>query len=675
MKKLISIVLLIAVLLSCVACGKKEAADAASDATQATLDPSSPEAMYGHIDQTQPMDGIYKIWNEEGVKNIANHPDGKFELLCNVDMGGQTLAPFGTVAEPFTGRFDGGYFTISNFTVAGGEDGAFGLFGVNKGNIEKLYIEKISFQPDAKAANIGAFAGINEGTIKRCTLVGEGITLDQAVENANIGAVVGKNTGIMDIVQVTVDLICSMPGKANIGGIAGVTEGGEHSYVETAGKLEVTNSSNKNVGLYTGIAKGGNYDSCCFIGENNAKDGKLFINFFGTEEEVTATGCLWRDNEREPLPDNVMKLRNTVVQKMNDMGTVEWFVDEELLHTCKCGTTYVCDGIYMPGYTYIGMPYKHGSGSLDSFNYCLDENNFMKDWVYEMPSRNGYDAYIGSMCSSASQMAWWSVSNSVDHMVCLYMLPPYPEYGVIPVGQYWWQGKVTLNGRADTVAYIDNCTAPEYFEDLADTRPGDCVVNGLEAGDHVRMVVAEPVVVRNQEGIIDGEKSYLTTTEQRGSYTLDEENRTWSSWRLGYKYSFNVLRGDWYLPVTMEELLTGEMEPAECTMLDPGEGKLALTTGTVKANYYLESVTMKITDSQGNVVLDHILFPKTSRFDSGNARVNNLSYIDSFNMANFSVVLQNVQFNGGETYSYSISAKLATGDTFDLSSGSFVNGG
>lgn len=669
MKKFTSIVLLLAVLLSCCACNKGQS----GAEPETTLDFASPEVMYGHIDQSGPINGVFQIWSLEGVKNMSKYPDANFELLCNIDAQGAVIAPLGSVAKPFTGRFNGGNNTISNLTVKGGEDGAFGFIGVNKGTVENLYLKDVTFQPDAKAVNIGGIAGINEGTIKRSSLEGNPLELSQIPENANCGAVVGVNKGELNIVSSTVDMKVTASKGANLGGIAGLSSGGHMEYVDTCGKLDVIGTT-ATVGLYTGTAENTSFLSCCFIGETNTVDGKLFTNFSGQETEVSYENCLWRDNEREPLPENVQKVREKAVQKMRDMGTVEWRVNKDLVHNCKCNTTYVCDGTYVPDYTYIGMPYKHGSGSLDSFYYCLDENNYMKDFVYEMDARNGFDSYIGSMCSSASQMAWWSVSNSVDHIVCQYMLPPYPEYGCIPVGTGWYENAV-LNSNADTAAFIESCDEQVYFEALVQARPGDCIVNGLKAGDHVRMVSMEPVVVRDQDGKIDGERSYLTTHEQRGSYTLNEENKTWTSWRIDYQYNFNWLKSDAYVPVTIEELLTGEMEPAECTMLNGVEGKLGMTTGTVKANYYLESVTMNITDSEGNVVMDRIVFPKTAKFDHGNARYNNLSYIDSYNMANFATVLQDVMFEPGETYSYTVSAKLATGDTFTVVTDSFTQGG
>lgn len=668
MKRIVALLMLFAILLSCCACGENPKEIQGENSSDQIL---TPEDMYGHIDQSVPIDGYYKLWNAEGVKGMINHPEGKFELLCNIDMGGATLAPI----PEFTGTIKGGNFTISNFTLQGGEEESFGFLGVNKGKVQNFLLKDVTFIPGAKAKNIGSLVGDNKGEIVRCTVTGT-MDVTAAADNANCGSIIGCSTGSLENTVADVNVNITAPGVMTVGGIVGTIQGGSVQYTDSNGRLDVT-GSNKTAGLFAGNSVDSLFTNCAFVGASNTLDGKLFINLTGNpddDELVVAPHGLYRDNVKEILPENVQKLRNTVAQKMYDMGSVEWFVDKDLKHVCKCGTTYVCDGLYLPGYTYIGMPYKHGSGSLASFNYCLDENGFMKDWVYDMETRNGYDTYIGSMCSSASQMAWWTVSNSVDHMVCLYMLPQYPEYGCIPVGTGWYEN-AKLNSRADTVAFVDACTEQVFFEALADTHIGDCVVNGLEAGDHVRMVAAEPVVVRDQLGNIDGEKSYLLTHEQRGSYTLDEENKTWTSWRLNYKYSFNVLRGDWYVPVTIEELLTGEMEPAECKMLDNPGGKLGLTVGTVKANYYLETVTLKIADSQGNVVLDKLMFPKAAKFDRGNARQTNLSYIDSYNMANFATVLQDVSFKPGETYTYSVSAGLATGDSFLVLEDSFTQGG
>lgn len=667
MKKLISVIMLLAVLLSLCACGEQQ--EAAT--TPTVVDIASPERLYGHIDQTAPVNGVFQIWNVEGVQNMAKYPDANFELLCNIDAQDAVIAPLGTVDKPFTGNFKGGNFTISNFTIKGGEDGAFGFFGVNKGNVENLYLQYVSFEPDAKATNIGSFAGINEGLIKRSKLFGSTLELAQVGESANCGAVVGTNTGELNIVEVDVALNCTATAAKNVGGIAGVAEGGKMEYVDTLGALTL-NGVSANYGLYAGTAKNVTFNTCVFVGAENSVDGKLFTNFSGVEENAEYPTCMLRDNDVAPLPENVQYVRDLAVKQMKDMATVEWHVSQELVHSCKCGTTGTCEGTWLPGWTYFGLPYKHGNGSLTSMRYLIGEDGNLKDFVYDMPIRNGYDSYMGAMCSSASQMGWWRVSNSVNHMQCVFMLPEFPEYGCIPVGTGWWEN-AKHNDRYDTENYIKSCTDQVFFEALALTRPGDCIVNGLEVGDHVRMVTLNPVVVRYTDGTIDGNESYLCSTELSGTM-IDEDKRVLTNWKVDRKYTFEQLRGDGYMPVTIEELLTGEMEPGECTIIDGADGKQGLTVGMVKGNYFLDSVTLHITDSQGDTVLEKIIFPKAGKYNRGNVRFTSLSYIDYYDLSQNMTYLQDVMFTPGETYTYTISAHLACDEDFLLKTDSFIQG-
>ena len=116
------------------------------------------------------------------------------------------------------------------------------------------------------------------------------------------------------------------------------------------------------------------------------------------------------------------------------------------------------------------------------------------------------------------------------------------------------------------------------------------------------------------------------------------------------------------------------MEPGECTILGGADGKLGMTVGTVKGNYFLEGVTMVITDSAGNEIMNKVMFPKAGKFNRGNTRVTSLSYIDYFDLAQFAVALQDVMFVPGETYTYTISAHLACDEDFLLKTDSFTQG-
>ena len=93
MKKLMSLLLVAIFVLSCFAgCAEEETAATTAPAAAENTGPAvlTNEDMYGHIDQTVPVDGVYKIWNVEGVKNIANHPCEIFvsNMLGYLAVGG-----------------------------------------------------------------------------------------------------------------------------------------------------------------------------------------------------------------------------------------------------------------------------------------------------------------------------------------------------------------------------------------------------------------------------------------------------------------------------------------------------------------------------------------------------------------------------------------------------------
>ena len=665
---------MIAILLTLCACAQKKdaaatTAPAPSQETEATLDPSSPEAMYGHIDQTQPVDGVHKIWNAEGVRFLLENPDKDYEILCNISMGGITVAP----AAAVTGKIEGQNFIISDFTVQGGSETDFGIFSANTGRIANLKFENVTLIPGTKAQNIGSLVGRNEGELSRCTITGA-MTVTETAENANVGSLVGYTSGTIQNMELTVDLLVTAANAQNVGGIAGKIEGGTVDYIDTLGKLDVEGQG-KSVGLFAGDAQNVEMISCAFVGESNTVDGKLFINFTGNpedDERVVAYNGLWRDNYKEPLTEGQQKLRDRVVEEMYNICTIEWYPND-LVHTCYC-TLSTCHGTYSSNYTYVGIPYNHKGGSLDRFKYCLNEDGTVKDWVYDMPTFDGYDAYIGNDCSTAVLHALWTVSNSVDFLRVRYQLPQFYDIGgCIAVGDYFWDFSFNADSHY-TKRFWDYNTEQEMYEAYACVRKGDMFAQLVEAGGHTRMAAEDAVVVRDQDGLINGTYSYVLIHEQGATWT-DGVNMLDSSCKVFGMNTFGKLAGRFYIPITCEELITGEMEPVECTITNDADGKLGLTTGYIKANYYLDSVTLKITDSEGNEVFNHKMFTTAARRkETGDNDQIMRNYRDDYNMAYFATPLQSLQLEVGQTYSYSITARLGTYDEILLKEDTFVNG-
>ena len=685
MKKLMSFVLLFAILLTLCACGNNQAQE---DPTEPSTVPSleelkaqqeeekhaydgDPEEMFAHIDQSVPQNGVYQLWNAEGVKQIAQHPDGKFQLLCHIDMGGMEIAPI----PEFTGNLDGVNFTIKNFTVKGGANGNFGFIGVNKGKINNLTLENVTFIPEGDLQNIGAFAGVNEGIILRNFINTSTMDVTQAANGANCGGIVGLNTGNLQNNTCWVDLTVNTDAVMNAGGIAGKITAGTVEFNDVEGKL-VISGEGKTVGIIAGAISNVYIHECAFIGEQNTLNDKLFENYFGTEENVTFERLLYRDNGREPLPPAQQKLRDRVAEEMVTMGTVEWSTSQDLLHDCTCLLT-VCHGNYTPGKLHVGIPYNHKGGSMARFYYTVNENNVIKDWVYGLEAFDGFDSYVGNDCSTSVQHSWWTVSNSSNVIRCTYMLPKYQENGAIAVGDWSWKegidpetGKVYTGNY--TEPYVFATGEQKMYECYALMRKGDAYFSITKDGGHTRMAAADPVVVRDENGVIDPTYSYVLSHEQ-GAPAI--EDPYFCTWRLNYKYTFGQLYRGHKVPVTIEELLTGEMEPVECTLSDSVDGKMGMMTGNIKANYFLDSVTLEVKDSQGNVMLSHRMFTTVDHFYDANSNDNGIrNYNDTYDLAGFGAPLQYVQFENGETYSYSITAHLATGDAIHLKDGSFIQG-
>lgn len=659
MKKFISLVLLVAILLSCCGC-KQETQQTAGTTEPIVRDEKNmtPEELYGHIDQTVPQDGVYKIWSAVGVQNIAAHPDASFEFLCHVDMQGAVLEPIGTEAAPFTGTIQGSQYTLSNFTVSA-KDGLLGFVGVNKGTVRDLRLENVTMTADESVRYVGAVAAINEATILRCSATGT-VDATKVASDAVCGGAVGKNTGEYTNAEIDVDLTVQGAEKTVVGGIAGTTKGGKIAYVDNWGQLIVTGNGVQ-AGLLAGIVEETVITDCAFMGETNTINDKLFINLIASGDETLVTNCVWRDNTPVIMSENEEKLRDTVVQRMLEITTIEWKVKEDLVHN---------EGSFAVGWTYYGMPYKHMGASLARIQYLLDEDGYIKDFAYELDS-NELQNYMGNDCSTALIHALWTVSNSVDFGHCSRQYPWDETGGCLYVGD--WEPDPSLS-VTDSSLHIAYNGEQKIYEAYAQLKKGDFYVYNIpDVGGHTRMAAENAVVAYNQDGTINPNYSYVTSHEQ-GWTTTDETNKTHTTCRANHQYTFANLLFDGAVPVTCEELVTGEMEPATCEMIGGLDGRLGLTTGTVKTNYYLDYVDLVICDESGEEVFNHRMFPTLGRTGDSSDSMRRF-YIDEFDMGRFATPLAEAYFENGQTYSYKIYATNAPGDTFLVKEGSFTQGG
>lgn len=668
MKRLISILLVIALLACCCGCGSEPTpeADVSTDASEPiqetqtiTEDETQPEESFDHINELEPVDGVYLIHSIVGVENIANHLDGEFQLLCDVDLGGAQLAPIGSKSAPFTGKINGKDFAISNFTISQETtDGDMGFFGVNDGTVLNLNLKEVTVIANKSTKNLGALAGVNTGILRRCGVEGT-MTVDAIAADAACGNAVGVNTNILESTVVDMDLSYTAKAGAFVGGLVGSQEGGKLISCDTNGEFTVEGTTNTAIGLFAGSAKQVDLESNTFCGEINQVRGKIYDQLVGVQEEATNTGWAVRDNSAPELPADIMEKRNNVAEAMRAMGTILWTVSEPLVleFECTCCNTRT----FLPGQLYRGVPYNHKSGSLQRFEYCLDENNVIEDWVYDMAAFDGWDLYIGNDCSSAVIEALSTEILLGDKVIRARTQFPAWRRGTVPVGDWVWD--LPLGETAvSTEPHILKTGTAEMCEAYAQLRIGDTVGNIIPAGGHVRMVTGETVVMRDETGAIDPNLSYVITTEQLAGQFDDGEYKT--SWRVDKKYSFQELLNRFYVPITFPALLESSDEESYVALEGGMEGRVGLTTGVIRGNENIDSVEMVITNAKGEEVFSKRMFVSVGRkSDSESEVVDMRKSSTEYDLMYFAAPLREVVFDTSETYHCVITAHLKNNDS------------
>ena len=206
MKRIIAFVLSVATLFCLCGCGSQTFTMEGNSQGQTSLSSTSKTKDFSQINELEPnKNGVYQIHSVKGLQNMANHLDGSFELLCDIDLQGAAWTPIGSQTAPFTGKINGKGYTISNFTVQTQAQGDAGFIAVNEGTVENLNLAGLQLDTTPDTVRAGSIAGSNRGTIQNCTAAGT-LKAEFAADHAYIGGAVGYNTGSLFSSVVTVDM-------------------------------------------------------------------------------------------------------------------------------------------------------------------------------------------------------------------------------------------------------------------------------------------------------------------------------------------------------------------------------------------------------------------------------------------------------------------------------------
>jgi len=556
----------------------------------------------GSQDELNPnTSGVYEIHTTLGLYNMAKNANKgySFKLMANIDLNGADWTPV-----LFKGNFDGNGKTISNMKITKGVTSTYadgtdmGFFSMIdrytaadgatvQSQVTNLNLENVQITAVDNAWFIGLIAGSNRGKVVNCTATGHiadtRTTLPAAVY---VGAMVGRNNSATN----------TYPAGTVTGGTTLLSEDvvakmsrdfGTLSYPEgTATEQQYTRTWGI-VGTYK-------------------------------DKNIDQT-LLWQDtsNSTSLLPEKEQNLRNTVEQKMYQMGTVEWTPSETVTFTRYNSSTgaaqpsHTHSNAFLAGETYTGIPYVPGyNGSFERFMSQMEEDEqgnlttvtgLENGTRYQTDNRaTGMICYMGNNCSVAVGWAWAAVSPTRvynDEVTDIYggaairsayyMVPTtynIEKYGTLPVSGYeiqaekydssYFEADTACVDTRDTSRLIETLGAQRMAEAYAQTHKGDAITfadyqdetikDGVVTSvayeydnSHIRLVAADPVIIRDWENKIDLERSYVLTHEQ-GDGLMDNKdasgnaiktytdsvgtyNVKYTSWRIYHKYTLSVL--------------------------------------------------------------------------------------------------------------------------------------
>lgn len=259
------------------------------------------------------------------------------------------------------------------------------------------------------------------------------------------------------------------------------------------------------------------------------------------------------------------------------------------------------------GTVYGGLPYvTSGRGNV----YRLMEYYDEKTGVVDVKKAGADPVQFGNQCSFGSFWAWARVVNSAEfggtnHLVA--------KNGFLPIGPYKYDFSISTFGAPDTKEICEVNGEQTMFRSYAELKPADGIVQSMGRG-HVIMCASLPVVVKNDDGTINGEESYFTYIHQASSWT-DQKQSDGSPFRaqtVPYsKKTFAETYKESYLPFTFAEF-TGA-SPVEKSEIAFSHTEDTITVeemkqSTVSSNYAVSHAVVTVTDEDGKALMSKTAF-------------------------------------------------------------------
>lgn len=589
------------------------------------------------------------ISNASELQLLRTAPEGNYMLIADIDLAGVIWQ-----SADFYGTLNGNGHTISNVTVADG-----GFFGINRGTVYDLKLQNVNIT--AQQGNVGIIAGENRGDMSQIFAQDCTITVDSTAGEANVGALVGLNMGLLRNSTVHADMtVNAAGGSVCTGGLVGKTCGGLLETVENFGEITLT-GENICVGLFAGYAENTKLLAVKFSSEMNLHNGQLYQNHFGqTGNRLIADGCIWRDNRNSDRlldPDN-LAVRTIAEQHMRRMGSHAWTPSRKLRYLSSCAAE-LHEQEFFPGTTYRGVPYDHKHISYEEFLSCFREDGSLQPWL-KAEGWDALDLHMGCDCSGAIYWAWSRISPDIEHRWCWNMMPV-QNTGTVKVGDYQWPDDMKNTREVKELNGVD-----VIREAMAHMHKGDVFLRQVSTGGHVRMCAQNPVIYRLPNGEVDPMSSYAITHEQ-GDGLYPKNRHMNSSWLIDHQYPLRLLTSTNYIPITTPVLSEKQVPAAQITYT----GENRVNTGVITSNFRIISSTVQVLDG-GNLLWEKTLYTAQNSWAQEGDDYIARTTIRNVDLDEYNLYWPVCPVQPGKTYTYCAKVMLSTGETYEVASFPFT---
>ncbi len=313
------------------------------------------------------------------------------------------------------------------------------------------------------------------------------------------------------------------------------------------------------------------------------------------------------------VPQSSAEMRQMVIDHVKELASIEWICPEDISFAKDLPWTDTLG--YKKGVTYRGLPYvtfrTDGFSDVGKLSYYIDEDGYYRGPTdfYSMPGtdcvmmRFAY-GWAGALCDV-----------NIMQINVLDLSPQHVEIGLVPVGGYDASRYRYDRPTSETIIALNG--EQKMYQAYAQAKLTDGLYTsfflsgGTFLANHNMLVTGESAhVVYNDDGTINGKRSYLIISEQTSNPHVVTDPVTYknytTSWEINRRATFEELYTEGYMITRLESLWDDNIAAPTFTTsnvdMSGSIGMHRLRNGSVSLN-------ATITDSTGKVVTKGSSFP------------------------------------------------------------------